>query len=748
MMEEKTFVLDEDAKSLYEQLEGIEFGRLTTLGQALSKEERKLNACRGLLGKLAHLLGACLKDTHLMKDAKTTKGFLNELLAVLHGLGRMPGHDGKILIRYRGLLAGTKASERIDYVVLFGNILFDIASAAAMVKSLEDGPTDLQTRLTRAFQVFSDHGISSLYLQIPGESSSYSDAMQVAVHILSCYIQSVKPGSSAVFEKTSFEKSFPLIHDERDQPDLNLTLLAGVNGANPKTMKTLVKKVDTWMRRPNYVVSEEQFQSVYNAILGIKTLREKLVHPPIEVNNIKWLIVDNEGEFVSKQKSEVARLVAGEYGNSPQEMARVIGSVYGDDFQQIDPQNLGERLRLASNLLTSIEKTDTSQPVMDEILDNVESRLDKVSDHVYDNLEVHDGVIKAKAGETETTVGRIHSKLKTMVGFFKARSAIKKKMRNMAQRGISFDAYDYKIIAKDFRISVNEAEELIDLFKSCFDDQGCFIRVTFERNTPELAKYGNKVFMFLWQYLKVMLQREDRIAFLNALQLLVVRLKEPEGILSALLSDFFDDPTTVTFSDQCALVLLTLFASKHDKEFRKYIEITPEEVLKISKGLDTKMVAAASKLIDSNHEKFFEKVKLIHRELTQALDSGRTKGEQMHLRDMFFLEREVYIFLSLVGGNTARALIRSAAQVYGDPKGKIYLLKESKRFFPNLLQLLRIVSRGLGRMGGGEDLNLLEKIRTQKEKFLEGIGGERHKKYVELTMKWVEASMQRLAARN
>ena len=345
MMEEKSLVLDEDAKRLYEQLEGIEVGRLTTLDQALSKEERKLNACRGLLGRLAHLLGACLKDTHLVKDAKITKGFLNELLAVLHGLGRMPGHDGKILIRHRGLLTGTKASEKIDYVVLFGNILFDIATAADMVKSLEDAPIDLQTRLTKAFQVFSDHGISSLYLQIPEESPAYSDAMQVALHILSFYSQAVRPGSFAVFEKTSSEKSFPLIHDERDQPDLNLTLLAGVNGANPETMKALVKKVDTWMRGPNYVVSDKQFQSVYNAILGIKILREKLVHPPIEMNNIKWLIVDNEGEFVSKQKSEVARLVAGEYGNSPQEMARVIGSVYGDDFQQIDSQNLAERLR-------------------------------------------------------------------------------------------------------------------------------------------------------------------------------------------------------------------------------------------------------------------------------------------------------------------------------------------------------------------------------------------------------------------
>jgi hypothetical protein len=748
MMEEKPFVLDEDAQRLYEQIGGIEFERVTTLGEALSKEERKLNVCRDLLGKLAHLVAACLKDTNLMKDAKTAKGSLNELLAVLHKLGRMPGHDGKILIRHRGLLIGPKASEEIDYVVLFGNIFFDIATAAAMVKSLEDVPTDLQTRLSGAFQVFSDHGINSFFLQIPEESPSCSDAMQIALHILSCYSQAVRPGSSAMFEKSASETSFSLIQDERNQPDVNLTLLAAVNGVKPETMKTLVQKVDTWMRGPDYLGSKEHFPSVYNAILGIKTLRKRLVPPLIEVNNIKWLIVDNDREFVSKQKSEVARLVAGEYGNSPQEMARIIGSVYGDDFQQIDPQNLGERLRLASNLLTFIEKTDASQPVMDEVLDNVEGRLDKVSDHVYESLDVHDGVIKAKTGETETTIGRIHSKLKTMVGFFQARSAIKKKMRNMAQRGISFDENDYKIIAKDFGISVNEAKKLIELFKSCFDEQGCFVRVAFERKTPELVKYGKKVFMFLWQYLKTMVQREDRIAFLNALQLMVVRLEERESILMALLSDFFDDPTTITFSDPYAIMLLTLFVSKYNKGFGKYIEITPEDVLKISKGLDTKMMAATSKLIETNQEKFFEKVKTIHRELIHALNPDRAEGEQMLFRDMFFLEREIYIFLSLVGGNTARALIGSAAQEYGDPKGKIYLLKEGKRFLPNLLQLLRIVSRGLGRVGGKKELSLLKKIRTREEEFFERIGGERDKRYIALTMRWVEASMQRIAARN
>ncbi len=745
MMEKKTVILDEEAKKLFQQIEGVEFGRKTALGKALSEEERKLNACRGLLGELVHLLGACFENVHLMEDAKAEKGFLDEFLGVLHGLGRMPGHDGKILIRFRGLMTGTETSEKIDYVVLFGNILFDMATAA-MVKNLKDSATDFQTRLTKGFQVFSEHGINSLFLQIPDESPACSRAIRIALHILSRYTQAASTSSSAVFQKTYSGASLPLIHDEEDRPDLNLTMLARVNGVKPEKMRALIRWVDTWMRRANYEASEEQFSSVYNAILGIKSLRKRVVPPPIEVNNIKWLMMDNEWEVVSKEKSEVARLVVGEYGNSPQEMARIMGSVYGNDFQQIDSQNLGERLRLASNLLTSIEETDAGQPVMDEVLGNVESRLDQASDNAYDNLEVHGDVIKAKDGEIETTIGRIHTKLKGMVSFFKARSAIKKKMKNMAQRGISFDEQDYKIIAKDFGISADEARKLIELFKSCFDDQGCFIREAFARNISQFAKYRKKIFEFLWHYLKEMSRREDRIALLNSLQILIPRLKRPERILRALLADFTNDPASITVSDQSALVLATLLISKYNKELRKNIEITPEEVLTVSKGLDTRMVAGASKLIDSNQEKFFRKVRTIHRKLTEVLDSGQAEGEPMLYRDIFLLEREVYIFLSLVGGNTARALIRSAAQVYGDPKEEIYLLHESERFLPSLLQLLRIVSRGLGRVGERKDLSLLQEIRAGEKEFLETIGNTGRHEHVKRAMKYVKVSMQRIMA--
>jgi hypothetical protein len=133
-VEETAFTLDESAEMLFQQIDGVDFGKDTTLGKALSEEEKRLNVCRGHLGELVHLLGRCLNDVQLVQDAEEGKKFLGKFLGVLSKIGRMPDHDGKILIRFRGLKTGAESSERTDYVVLLGNMVFDMATAASMVK--------------------------------------------------------------------------------------------------------------------------------------------------------------------------------------------------------------------------------------------------------------------------------------------------------------------------------------------------------------------------------------------------------------------------------------------------------------------------------------------------------------------------------------------------------------------------------------------------------------------------------------
>ena len=745
--EEKSFDLDETAELLFQQIEGVEFRELTALGKALTEEERQLNVFRSHLVDLVHLLGKCLEDSDMVKDAERGKKFLGQFLGVLRKLGEFPDHDGKVLIRFRGLKSGPDVSEKTDYVVLFSNLVFDMATASAMVQHLDEYSTDFQKRLERAFEIFTEYGINNLFLEIPNDLPAASKPMWVSLYTLSRCKQALSKDAPAATGDAAPGKSFPLIHDEQGDPDINLTLLSKVNNLKTETMTALVTKVDTWMKGPNYKASDEGYSSIYNAILGNKKLREKLKPPPMEVNNIKWLMVDNEYEVVSKKKTEVARVVIGTYGDSPIEMAKIMGSVYGDDFEEIDSQNLGERLKLASNLMTSIEEKDEAEPVMDEVVENVEQRLDQVSDGAYDDLEVEGDVIKAKHRGKWMSIGRIHDKLKGMVGFFKARSDVKKKMENLAERGITFDEADYKVIAKDFDISTGEAEKLIESFQDCFDEEATFLRDAFSRNIPQFAKYKKKIFEFLWHYLKQMTRREDRVALLNSLQMLIPKLKQPKTILKILLTDFSSSPDAIVPSDRSVLVLTTLLISNYNKDTGSDIEITPEEVLASTKDLDKTLAAEASKIVDGNQEKFFKKFRTVHRKLNELLVRSHSEGEAMSLRDVFLLEREVYIFLSLVGGTTSRALLRSAAQVFGNPRGSVYRFNESERFLPNLLQLLKISSRGLGRLGAETELKLLDQIVEQEGEFYETIAQTGGQEHLKRAMEFVREAQTKITSR-
>ena len=245
-----------------------------------------------------------------------------------------------------------------------------------------------------------------------------------------------------------------------------------------------------------------------------------------------------------------------------------------------------------------------------------------------------------------------------------------------------------------------------------------------------------------------MSSREDRVALLNSLQMLIPHLKHPQGVLKVLLTDFSKYPDSVAVSDRSALVLITLLISNYTKEHHQDIEITPEEVLGVTKtkDLDTKMIAAVTKVIDGNRERFFQKFRTVHRKLNELLVRSHSEGETISLRDIFLLEREVYIFLSLISGNTARVLIRSAAGVYGDPRSGVYQFHESEHFLPSLLQLLKITSRGLGRIGERKDLSLLQGIRDREGEFYESIAETGHSEHLKRAMEVVQMSMERIDA--
>ena len=262
----------------------------------------------------------------------------------------------------------------------------------------------------------------------------------------------------------------------------------------------------------------------------------------------------------------------------------------------------------------------------------------------------------------------------SLLVYFKRRVLTKKKIEKMVHEPIDFDAQDYEAIARDFNISVAEAKTFLDLLKGCFDGSGNFVRSGFEKNIPHMAKYGVKIFSFLWHYLKETLSRKDRVAFLNSLQTLILEMRQSPAALILLLEDFCGSPNEVLFSDRNALILTNVLLRKYNKEIRNDIEITPEEVLLVREGLSPEAVKASGDAIDSQTDAFFQKIRTIHGKILNGLRSGKDDGA-VPLRFLLSLERECYIFLSLIGRPFGHAVLKSAVKTYGNPGSEIYTTK-------------------------------------------------------------------------
>lgn len=753
-MEGKEIQLDDDAKELYQKFEGIEVRELNglvpldsnLLAQSLREEERQFDNWRIQLGRIVHIVSSYFLTVNSSKGAEQETAVFNQLEKTLGKFSEHPGRGNPILIRYRGSTTKTNISQKIDYEIICGHIVLDLEVAPHVVKRLGASISSLPDQLTKAFEVLSDQGINNLFIKIP-KSASDSSRMRVALGIISRYEKAHKTNSPIVFNVNGKQISLVLARNERNLPDANLTLLAGLNGLKPQTMTQLAKKVDVWMQRTDNKISVNPYTSTYSAITGIKKFKEKLIPPPIEMNSVKWMMIESDQEAVSKEMAQVARIVLESSGGNQTNTAKVLKSVYGNDFRRIKSQEVVERLQLTTGLLTTIEKKPEDRHIEGEVLTNVEERLDKVTDEVYDDLYVEGKEVKAKSEDEETLVGKVHTKLAGMVSFYKKRSVAKKKMKEIVHRIVDFDHQDYETLAKDFAVSVNEAEELIEMLKSCFDSRGNFQKGTFAKIIPEFARYERRIFEFLWHYLKETLHQKDRTAFLNSLQLLVDRLKQPKRSISVLLEDLCENPTKVKFADRKAFMLANRLVRKYNHELISY-QITPEDVLLVEEGLDKDVSGYAAWKIDRNQEPFFEKIKTMHIRLAEVLNSDEEEVKPMNVSYLLAQEREAYIFLSLVGGSAARSVLLSAVREYGSPESDIYQLNKSQMHMADLLQLLKVAVRGLGRIGESDDIHLLDHVKNKAGELMNLGSGVHHEDLINQILEWIDVSKQNIAKRS
>ena len=761
-----------------------------TAGTAVAAD---LDRWRMLLVEMVYLLNACFRDVQYWEGIKTEKDTFRQFVGILLQLALLPGHDGVIRINHRGAAQG-KLSEKADYLVRFGDISIDTAIVAAVIKRLGIRVKHLEGRLQKSFDTLAAEGIDSILLRMPEDTPESMDCLRGALRVLSCYRLAAEKNSPITYSRNGNPMQLTPVRDDQGLPDPNLTMLAAVNDLSAGAVEDMVRKVSAFMQRPENARLRRQFPNIYQTFFAIKSLRAKLQRPPIEINASRRTSADTHAEDPAwggstgwaggtgmtgggagggtaagagseassrplpdgqttviedaTLREGIARLVKETFKNDKAGGAGAMQSLYGQDYGSLDAGSLGERLGLITNLLSTMQANPASQQLMESVLQRIQGGMDQLPSELLNDLSVENNVVKVWEGDRERIVGNVEEKLAQAIDTAKDHAAARRKLQATTSNEPIYFAREAAALAAFFDLAPEEMEAILKLFRGCFDTRGGFQRGSFEKKIPEFARYHKKIFQVLWEFLKDMPRRSDRLPFLNSLQLMIKEIKQPLQAVRTLLSDFVADPAQVSFPDRNAIMLSTQFLRTYNKEINLDIELTPEEVLGVQVGLDGKVMNYAAWKVNSDQKRFLTKVVSIRKRFMGAFDPALAGVTPMSPHFLIALEREVHIFLALVGGNTAASILHSALSVFGNPESQFYNAEEGRQNLYGLLSHLSVLIRGIGRIGSEIDLVLLDQVKHRENDFLKMSADPRYTALVRRVIGWVEPAKSEITARS
>jgi hypothetical protein len=721
-MDDSSTILDKDAEELFKQLGGIEkreaLSIIGEISKAYEDEQAKSDPWRILLIQLVHEFCTGFLHHKLFKEREKAESHIDRIAETVKKLSEMPNHDGQILVRYRGLHRSDIKPVELDYLISFGNLIVSLESALSLAKRHQTTHAHLQGHLIEALSVFRANKITTLFISVPQNGQEDITALKPSIEILYQYYQVAKGGGSITLARKGKEIRVPLIRDEDDQPDPNLTMVAGLNSLDKNAMQQVLQEVEVLVEKESEDIPLCDITSEFNAIFTTKKYKADLTKPPIEVNNVKWLMLASDQEILQKEKMQLVNTVFEKFGGPSQEAMQVVNTLYEGDFNTFSPYDIGVALEKITTVLEEVEGRNKGVAVENELLDNVEDRLDPIRDGLLDDITIKGDTLEARMPGQKPFSAKLHDKIIDLVKFFKGRSQTRRKLIAIMTESVSFDEHDYDIISRMFSIPAEEAPHLVENMKALFDERGTFLRTEFEKRIPDFAKYGANIFFFLWVYLKEMTEQSDRIAFLNSLQFLIAKLDHPEEGIKNILEDFVTTPTEALPSDRNAIMLANILLRKENWEIGTEIEITPEEVLLVDDNINEEAVKAATDTVTQEQDDFIRKVETIHTETKQWLWGFTSDDEDLSARYLLSLEREIYIFLAILNPPIATHVLRNAVQAYGNPRGQVYGLKKSREHLNVLVTLLRVVVRALERVGTPEDVQHLSQIKDAQSEFV------------------------------
>jgi hypothetical protein len=711
-------------------------------GSGRLMDEKLLTNWRIVFVEFAFQLGSFLLN---VRGTGMHQQHMKELTAILDQclkMSRIPDQEGKIVIRFRGRGVPGEAgdSEKFDYVFRYGRMEIDIPLIKKVAKRGGVTTSHLPWRLLKSFESLATLDINSLFLDIGTCQEEELDNVKRCLELTANYVYLIETESEQAAAKAGMPT---LIYDESSQPDPNLTLLAAYNKISPKAIQDIIPNISQRMEQAETGSTLAKCSSVYDAIFHFKKLRDQLKRPPLEINNAKWLLVSEDEQVVSAEDVPLSKEVLERLLDVPQKAAQILASTYGDELLGFNAEEIERWLEQVCELLQAAKDEGGDQLLAQDIMYFIQQSLDHVTDDVLENLAIEGNEVITEIDEGEKLRIQVPDEVANQLTYYKKRAQTRLKMRNMLNKQINFNEEDFNFIAQDFAIQPEDARELLKLLQDSFDKDGRFQRKVFESNLKEFAKYERNIFQFLWHYLKQINNRQDRVSYLNSLQLLIAEMKDPKQALLVLLADFIKTPMQVTFFDRNALILSNILLRKYNQELRNEIEITPEEVLLVREGLDPDRVAVAVDLVTTHQDKFYHKIRLVHEELQRALNPIAAATKPLPIRYLITLEREAYIFMALIGGSAAHKIVRDATEEYGNPHARIYKLNLSADNIPAIMQLFKVVIRALHRFAEVTDLSILQSVMEQEKAFQNKVPDNQYL-VVKRVMEWVDRSIKDL----
>ena len=409
-----------------------------------------------------------------------------------------------------------------------------------------------------------------------------------------------------------------------------------------------------------------------------------------------------------------------------------------NDFDDMGAEVFLKQLRTYRLVLDALKEKDVFQEMVGLLANLLRAGIYKIDGEALDAVTVRRDAIQVNIDGKSTIIGTVNGEFLTILSLGKESREAERQLMVIERLVKRRNDMNLQAVSHAFKIPIHDTEKITLLIEKLFDVQGNFIRKTFEPMLDELSRHGNHAFELLWCYFKALKGRANRVSFLNALQHLISRIKRPKHALRFLLADFCRYPDRVEPSDRNAIMLANILLRTYNKELDVDIEMTPEEVLNVRNGLDRDVVHYAQFRIDAVEYRFSSKVRTIHEKMVVRLNSTAPGKQRPSVRHLLFLEREIFIFLSLLSGKTARLILVSALNEYGDPKAGIYRHLRSTTYLPVFLQHLKIIVRGVGRVGTRDDVGLLRQISEYGFQLSELSGTPENQRSVVRTMEWID----------